>query len=138
MFSLFLAQDYNKQSIMDMKKHTVDRESDFQYKVVYNSAIGGGLYLSKKALEYLRERGLKIKADKLKKYGSYVDFPRHNKVLVECVETLGEAANGSEDGWYPEAKLQVATISGKYYYIDDHDGAGEEVIDIRKMIDASK
>ena len=109
-----------------------------QYKVVYNEAVSGGIYLSNKALDYLREKGLSVKDDELKRYGAFVDFPRNNKVLVECVETLGEAANGPEDGWISKAELQVATISGKYYYIDDHDGAGEEVIDISKMIDASK
>lgn len=55
----------------------------------------------------------------------------------KCVEVLGERANGPEKGWTSQAELHVATIKGNLYYIDDHDGAGEEVIDISKMTDAS-
>ena len=110
-----------------------------RYKVVYNAAISGGLYLSEKALNWLKKKGMKSKAEELEQAGPFVEIiPRHNSILVECIETLGEEANGPEDSWKSKAELHVATITGKYYYIDDHDGAGEEVIDISKMIDASE
>lgn len=110
-----------------------------KYKVVYNAAISGGLYLSEKALTWLKEKGMKPEVEALEQAGPFVEIiPRHNPILVECIETLGEEANGPESGWRSKAELKVATITGKYYYIDDRDGAGEEVIDISKMIDASE
>lgn len=108
------------------------------YKVVFNAAVSGGLHLSEKALNWLRERGLDLEVESARNFDPYVDMPRHNKLLVECIETLGEEANGPAKGWTPEAEMRVATITGRYYYIDGHDGAGEEVIDISKMTDASK
>lgn len=111
-------------------------EIESVYKVVYNSAVSGGLHLSEKALMWLSERGLVAEADEYDE--DYVVIPRHNRLLVECVETLGEEANGPRNGLTPEAELKVATITGKHYYIDKHDGAEEEVIDISKMIDASE
>ena len=107
-------------------------------KVVYNAAVSGGLHLSDKAMDWLRERGMEFEVKSDRHFGPYVDIPRHNQLLVECIETLGEDANGPENGWTPKAEIQVATITGNYYYIDDHDGAGEEVIDIGKMINASE
>lgn len=110
-----------------------------KYKVVYNAAISGGLYLSEKALSWLKEKGMKSEAEELGQAGPFAEIiSRHNPILVECIKTLGEEANGPEDKWRTKAELHVATITGKYYYIDDHDGAGEEVIDISKMIDASE
>lgn len=108
------------------------------YKVVFNAAVCGGLHLSEKALNWLRERGVDFEVESTRDFGPYVDIPRHNKLLVECIETLGEEANGPENRWTPEAEIRVATIAGRYYYIDSHDGAGEEVIDISKMTDATK
>ena len=83
-----------------------------QYKVVYNEAVSGGIYLSNKALDYLREKGLRVKDDELKRYGAFVDFPRHNKVLVECVETLGEAANGPEDDGFQRPNCRSPLFRG--------------------------
>ena len=112
------------------------------YKVVYNAAVSGGLHLSEEAMQWLRDQGLKLKIDyspSLGGCGPYVtNIPRHNRLLVECIETLGEAANGPAMGITPVAEFHVQTLAGRYYYIDDHDGAGEEVIDISKMIDASE
>ncbi len=101
-------------------------------------AVSGGLHLSERAIGWLRERGMEFDVESTCKYGPFVDIPRHNPLLVKCIETLGEEANGPENGWTPKAELHVATISGTYYYIDDHDGGGEEVIDIDKMTDASE
>lgn len=107
-------------------------------KIVYNRAVSGGLHLSEKAMAWLRERGVKLEVESSPRFGPYVkNLPRHDKLLVECIETLGEEANGPENGWTCQADLQVAEIAGNHYYINDHDGAGEEVIDFSKMIDAS-
>ena len=104
-----------------------------KYKVVYNTAISGGLHLSEEAVKWLEDRGMKLKIE-----SGYVEgLARHHPLLVQCVEVLGEKANGPEKGWTSQAELHVATIKGNLYYIDDHDGAGEEVIDISKMTDAS-
>ncbi len=103
-------------------------EEEPVFKVVYNAAVSGGLHLSEKAMDWLKERGIQF----------HEDLPRHLPLLVDCIETLGEEANGSESGWRSKAELQVATITGRYYYIDDHDGAGEEVIDVSNMIDVSE
>ena len=116
-----------------------------KYKVVFNSAVYGGLILSSEAVAWLREYGYTgpLESDELLEWDPIIRenlIPRHHPLLVECVEMLGERASGylhlfgHEAG---KAELQVAQITGRYYYIDDHDGAGEEVIDITKMIDAS-
>lgn len=108
------------------------------FKVVFNAAVSGGLHLSEKAVKWLKDRGLDFEVESTRDLGLFVNIPRHDKLLVECIETLGEEANGRENRWTPEAEMRVATITGRYYYIDGHDGAGEEVIDISKMTDATK
>lgn len=113
------------------------------YKVVYNTAINGGLHLSEEAIQWLRDRDLELEVIPYTPdwggQGPYVtNIPRHNELLVECIETLGSAANGPAMGITPEAEFHVKTIVGRYYFIDEHNGAGEEVIDISKMIDASE
>lgn len=107
------------------------------FKVVFNAAVSGGLHLSEKAVKWLKDRGLDFEVESTRDLGLFVNIPRHDKLLVECIETLGEEANGPASRWATKAELQVATITGRYYYIDDHDGAGEEVIDISKMTDAA-
>lgn len=111
--------------------------NNMKHKVVYNTAVSGGLHLSDEAITWLRERGLVVEVDSGRGNGFVTNIPRHSHLLVECIETLGEVANGPENGWVSRADLKVAHIHGKHYYIDDHDGAGEEVIDITKTIDAS-
>lgn len=113
-----------------------------KHKVVYNTAVCGGIALSEKAVAWLKERGFKEQVEPNVLY-CYLDYmpqlTRHDPLLVECVETLGDDANGIGGEWVKtKVDLHVATIVGNYYYIDDHDGAGEEVIDITKMIDASE
>jgi len=124
-----------------------------KHKVVYNAAVGGGIYLSEEAVTWLQKRyreylittqGMDAKAFPAirgKVPGGYAriwEIPRHSPMLVECIETLGEKANGPENGWIPAADLRIFEITGQYYYIDDHDGGGEEVIDITKMIHITK
>ena len=116
-----------------------------KYKVVYNTLVCGDLVLSQEAVDWLRSHGYTgpLMADHQMEWEPETIghvIPRHHPLLVECVETLGEQACGhltifSRDK--DPVALQVATITGHYYYIDDHDGAGEEVIDVSKMTDAS-
>ena len=85
-------------------------------KVVINSCYGG-YGLSLKACEYL---GLDEKEKELaRKFGcssAYCD-DRTNAKLVECVEKLGEEANGQF------ANLKVVEIpDGVKYDISDYDG----------------
>ncbi len=115
-----------------------------KHKVVYNAAVGGGLHLSDEAVAWLKERGMDVEAFPVVRgkgpggYGPFWEIPRHTPLLVKCIESLGGKVNGPENGWTPEADLRVFEITGQYYYIDDHDGGGEEVIDITKMIHITK
>jgi hypothetical protein len=82
-------------------------------KVVYNACYGG-FSLSEAA----RCRGQEISGNP--KWGDhpfYDDIKRHDPVLVQVVEELGEAANG------PCAILDVVDLpSGTKYRIDEYDG----------------
>lgn len=77
-------------------------------KVVINKCYGG-FGLSKEAYEYL---GLDWDG-----YGYKYDNNRADPKLVECVETLGDAASGSC------AKLKVVEIpDGVEWEIEEYDG----------------
>jgi len=95
------------------------------YDVVYNACYGG-FSLSNEARDWLAERGLPEAVEARAKHdpkGPFADwgwhpsysFPRHHPLLVECVKTLGERANGAC------AKLQIETVAG-LYRIDKYDG----------------
>lgn len=98
------------------------------YKVVINLCYGG-FSLSREAVLLGREisgdpawGGPTIVGDKYDNgepvgddYG-YVKLPRHDKVLVEVVEKLGDAASGRC------AALKVEEIDSRYYVIDEYDG----------------
>lgn len=76
-------------------------------KIVVNRCYGG-FGLSEEAFKFL---GLKWEGYE------YADIERTDPKLVECVETLGDKANGSY------AKLEVIEIpDGTEYEIDDYDG----------------
>lgn len=98
-------------------------------KIVYNACYGG-FSLSRRAVECARQLtgdpnwgGATIKGDRYpdgKKvdldYG-YVNVPRHDPILVEVVEKLGDAANGES------ARLRIADVPfGARYRIDEYDG----------------
>ena len=99
-------------------------------KVVYNACFGG-FRLSQEAVILARElSGNPFWADIPLKGERYSDgenctnfygflpceFPRHDSVLVEVVEKLGEKAGGMC------AELRVAKISGNMYRVDEYDG----------------
>lgn len=82
-------------------------------KVVINKCFGGFFSLSKKAKEILLNKGYKhydIEFD---------NIPRHNKDLVEIVETLKLEASSEY------SKLVIETIPGNKYYIVEYDGNEE-------------
>lgn len=83
------------------------------YKIVINKRYGG-FGLSEHALKL----GKELSGDP--DWGDW-DMNRHDPVLVEVVERLGEAANGRY------AKLNVKKIESRLYYIDEYHG-NEEVI----------
>lgn len=79
-------------------------------KVIINTCYGG-FGISNEAREWLLEHGMSeglVNNDHA--------IPRHNKLLVECIETLGDKANG----WASE--LAVVEIDSDRYRIEDYDG----------------
>lgn len=99
-------------------------------KVVYNACYGG-FSLSRKAVLLARKLsenphwgGPCIKGDVyedgspcMADYGHIENIDRYDPILVQVVEVLGDAANGSL------AQLRIEEIpSGTRYRIDEHDG----------------
>ena len=60
-------------------------------KVVYNAAYGG-FSMSNKAINWLLDHGYKKPEDP--DFLIERDISRHNPLLVQCVEELGNEANG--------------------------------------------
>jgi hypothetical protein len=95
-------------------------------KVVYNACYGG-FGLSIEAMDRMVElgyKGLELNpkygsgkksiSNYYKYYGDY-NIPRHDPILVQVVEELGEKANGNC------ADLQIEEVYGSYR-IDEYDG----------------
>ena len=114
-----------------------------KYSVVHNTAISGGICLSEEAVLWLKERGFPYYIQPKEIYRCSVSchrnvtIPRHDPFLVECILPLGERANGFRQRMKIRAEMHVTTIEGKYHWIVERDGAGEAVIDISMMVDAS-
>lgn len=86
-------------------------------KVVYNACYGG-FSLSAEARDWLIARKWQFADSLPEPYRGSVyayDLPRHDPVLVECVEALGERANGRC------ADLSIATVE-RAYEITEYDG----------------
>lgn len=83
-------------------------------KVVYNACYGG-FSLSNKAINWLLNHGYQAPTDEY--FMIEYDVPRHHPLLIQCVEELGEDANGMC------AKLKIKEIEENYYRITDYDGA---------------
>ena len=97
-------------------------------KVVYNNCFGG-FAISRACAERMAELGSK-EAQQLVKddvdypsdpsigfYGFLSDTSRHDSILVQAVEELGEDASGSM------SDLRVYELSGDKYFIDEYDGS---------------
>jgi len=105
------------------------------YRVVYNACYGG-FGLSNEAIDWLIANGSKHvelwESPILGSKGSW-EGPRHDKLLVKCVKTLGENANG------PYSDLKVYTLKSPLYIVDEYDGAESvQEPDSMDWIDASK
>lgn len=96
-------------------------------KVVYNASFGG-FSLSVQAAMWLAERGNNEATEFLA--GSVDDsdmfslpfycweLPRHSRLLIECVETLG---SDTASGKFSE--LKIAALKGDRYKIEEYDGS---------------
>ena len=93
-------------------EHRYESEECVDLQIVINRCYGG-FGLSKEAETWLAKRGLWEKYPDL---DCIYDIPRHEPLLVECVKTLGDSANGMY------AKLVVETVTSHAYYIDEYDG----------------
>lgn len=76
-------------------------------KIVINACYGG-FGLSDKAIAWLKKKGITA---------HYYDIARDNPLLVECIEALGDDA----DGTYAELRI-VDIPDGVDYEIEEYDG----------------
>lgn len=81
------------------------------YKVAFNGCYGG-FSLSDKAVERLKELGVKYD-----RHYEYEDMPRHHPLLIQVIEELVEEASGDY------SNLCIATIDSPLYKIDEYDGS---------------
>lgn len=86
------------------------------YKVVTNNCYGG-FSISDEARQWIKERDIN-KDFEYNEDGNILKYYmcRHHPLLVECIETLGEDANGDC------AKLTIDEIYGNLYIINSYDG----------------
>lgn len=85
-----------------------------KFKVVINADFGG-FGLSRSAIEWLAKRGIYQKYPDL----NYIeDIPRHEPLLVQCVEKLGPEMAGRSQ----ITKLEIREIESATYYIEEYDG----------------
>lgn len=73
-------------------------------KIAYNDEYGG-FCLSEAAMNYLKKRG---------RPNGY--HSRHDSILIECIEVLGDAANGEY------ARLKITEINADKYIVNNYDG----------------
>ena len=97
-------------------------------KVVYNNCFGG-FAISRACAERMAKLGSKEAQQMIKDdvdypsdpsigfYGFLSDTPRHDSILVQAVEELGEDASGSM------SDLRIHELSGDKYFIDVYDGS---------------
>lgn len=95
-------------------------------KVAYNVDFGGFSLSEEAVRRYCELKGLTLEIEE-NKWGNYyiVDgedwnsrhLQRHDPILVQVIEELGEVANGKF------ADIVVEEIEGSKYYIEDYDGA---------------
>lgn len=94
-------------------------------KVVYNSCYGG-FGLSNSAIKRLAELGNQVAIDflndKNEEYFNCNKLARHDRLLIQVVEELGEGASGIF------SKLKIEDLFGNIYKIEDYDGK-EDVIE---------
>ena len=100
-------------------------------KVLYNGCFGGYNFSIDFQKSYFDKIGVKWQESKEKSFGYthlyslsganlHIEAPRHNKILVALVEEWYESGK-NPSGRY--ADIQIATIEGNQYLIDEYDGA---------------
>ena len=89
------------------------------YKVVYNSCFGGfnlSAFAVMRAREIAGEGSKWDDVDPSFGNSDFQEIPRHDPVLVQVVEEMGEGASGRF------ADLKIAEIHSSLYQIDEYDG----------------
>lgn len=94
------------------------------HKIAYNSCFGG-FNLSRSAILWLGSHGIYDKYPGIKDLN---DLPRHEPLLIQCIDELGEDVNESKCN-----KIRIAEIDSDVYYIENYDGE-ETVITPKDMI----
>ena len=94
-------------------------------KVAYNDCYGG-FGLSKRAIQWLGSHGI---YDKYPGLEDLEKLPRHEPLLIECIEELGDAVNEDDS----TNNIKVKTVYDTGYYISNDDGL-ERVITPSQMI----
>ena len=95
------------------------------HKVAYNACFGG-FGLSREAILWLGRHGI------YKKYPDINDLdmlPRHEPLLIQCIEELGEDVNND----ISYNKIRIKEIDSDMYYIEEYCGS-ETVITPKDMI----
>lgn len=95
-------------------------------KVVANGCFGGFGLSHDAILRFCELKGFQVSFDHGRygrvytvdghQYWSDSDIDRHDPILVQVVEEMGEAANGEH------ASLYIEQIEGNQYLIDEYDG----------------
>jgi len=98
------------------------------YKVIINTTYGG-FGISREAVEWLLREGADPSQVRIidEFIGGWCGLKRHDPLLVRCVETLGERADGRC------AALEVRLLDQPLYRIREYDGAEsiEQPADLR-------
>lgn len=94
-------------------------------KVAYNDCYGG-FGLSKRAIQWLGSHGI---YDKYPGLEDLEKLPRHEPLLIQCIEELGNAVNEIDT----VNNIRVKEVYDTGYYITNHDG-WERIITPSQMI----
>lgn len=109
------------------------------YKIIYNAAVPGGLYLSREAVEWMRGHGCRARIEADEDIPQDV-LPRHDNLLAGCIACLGKKANGTAHyfGIKTVADLRINRVDSPFYTIMKDENAFERVIDMSDLsMDAS-
>lgn len=110
-----------------------------KYRIVYNVATSGGLFLSEEAVIWMWNHGCKLDLLPNREIPQSV-LPRHDNLLVGCISCLGQKANGDFEllgGAKQRADLTIAVLDSPFYTIVLDEFAREKVISLEQLTDAS-
>ena len=111
---------------------------NYKIRVVMNKALGGGLYLSPEAVEWLQGHGFTGQIESDREIPESV-LPRHDNLLVGCVACLGERACGVTEyaGRKVKSDLAIAAVDSPFYAVIRDETGAERVIDLSSLTDAT-